>query len=89
MVVNVLQQDRGAAKTFFTHEVQFAMQHAQVIDIGALVLAHLSAPGQWVTPLKWHSASGSCMPIHPINVGDLDGDTAVKNFRPFHKVIRE
>ena len=29
------------------------------------------------------------MPISPITLGDLDGDTAVKNFSPFCKVIRE
>ena len=45
--------------------------------------------GQWVTPLKWHSTSGLWMPINPITIGDSDGDTALKNFSPFHKVIRE
>ena len=45
--------------------------------------------GQWVTLLKWHSMSRSCMPVNPITLEDLDGDTALKNFSPFHKVIRE
>ena len=44
MLVNGLRCDGWAAKTFFTHETQFVMHHPQVIDNGALVLAHLSTP---------------------------------------------
>ena len=43
--------------------------------------------GQWVTPLKWQSVSRSCMPISPISFGDLDGDTALRNLRPFGKAL--
>ena len=42
----------GQLKTFVSHKAQFVMHCAQVIDNGAFILAHLSAPGQWVTPLK-------------------------------------
>ena len=29
------------------------------------------------------------MPINLITLGDSDGDTDLKNFSPFHRVIRE
>ena len=52
MVANGLQRDRGAAKTFVAHEAQFVMHHPQVIDDGALILAHLSTPGAMGHPIK-------------------------------------
>ena len=65
------------------------MHYPQVIDNSALILAHPSAPGAVGHPLKWHSASALCMPINPITLGDSNGDTALKNCSPFHRVIRE
>ena len=44
--------------------------------------------GQWISLLKWHSASGLYMPTNPISFGDLDRDTTLKNFSPFGKVLR-
>ena len=84
MAANGLQCDRWVAKTFFAHETQFVMYCLKVINDSTLILAHLSTPGQWVTPMKWHSVSRSCMPVNPITLGDSDGDTALKNFSPFH-----
>ena len=89
MAVDGLQCDGQAAETFLTYEAQFVMHCLQVINNCALVLTHFPTPGAVGLPLKWHSASGSCMPVNPITLGDSDGDTTLKNFSPFGKVISE
>ena len=89
MAANCLQCDGWATKTFVTHKARFVMHCPQVIHNGALILAHLSAPGAVGHPIEEHSMSGSYMLIKPITLGDSDGDTALKNFRPFSRVFRE
>ena len=43
---------------------------------------------QWVTPLKWQSASGWWMLVRPMTFGDSKGDTGQNNFNPFGRVFR-
>ena len=76
------------AKALLTNEAQLVVSGSQEVDHGALVCPTLLCQGQWVTPLKWQSASRSCMSISPITFRDSDGDTALRNFRPFGRALR-
>ena len=63
------------------------MHYPQVIGNGVFFNPPFHTKGSGVSLLKQHSASGSCMPINPITFGDSDGDTALKNFGHFGKVL--
>ena len=76
-----------AVVTFFAHQAKPIMHCPEVVDDCPLILAPFLHQGQWVMPLKWHSVSGSCMPISPITFGDSNGGTVLRNFRPFGKAL--
>ena len=63
---------------------QFFWPWCQMVPSFCLSFPH---QGQWVTPVKWQSVLGWCMPMSPITFGDSKVDTAQKNLRPLGRVL--
>ena len=74
-------------ETFLTYKAQIVMHCPQVVDNGALVLTFFSAPGAAGYTIKVCSTLGWHMPATPITLGDSEGDTTQKNFKPFGRVL--
>ena len=87
MAADGLQHDGWAAKTFLTHEAQLVVHCLQVVDNGDFVLTLLPTPGAVGQPVEVAECIQIMYTCQPITFGDSDGDTALKNFRPFGKIL--